>query len=54
MHFSISEACVFKAKIKSVKVCYLTHLSHDVDYETLSQSLPLGMRLAYDGLEIDV
>ncbi len=54
MHFSISEACAFKAKIKSVKVCYLTHLSHDVDYETLSKALPMGMQLAYDGLEINV
>ena len=54
MHFSISEACAFKEKIKSVKKCYLTHLSHEVDYETISKRLPNGILLAYDGLEIDV
>lgn len=54
MHFSINEACEFKEKITSVKRCYLTHLSHEVDYETLSKTLPEGVMLAYDGLEIDV
>ncbi len=54
MHFSISEACLFKEKIKSVKSCYLTHLSHEVDYETISRALPKGVFLAYDGLTIDV
>lgn len=54
MHFSISEACLFKEKIKSVKSCYLTHLSHEVDYETISKALPKGVLLAYDGLKIDV
>ena len=54
MHFSISEAVAFKQKITSVKVCYLTHLSHEVDHETLSHTLPNGVVLAYDGLEIDV
>ncbi len=54
MHFSISEAVAFKQKLSSVKVCYLTHLSHEVDYETLSKSLPNGVMLAYDGLELDV
>ena len=54
MHFTITEACEFKKKIKSVKRCYLTHLSHEVDYETISKALPEGVMLAYDGLEIDV
>lgn len=54
MHFSINEACAFKEKITSVKRCYLTHLSHEVDYETISKTLPNGVLLAYDGLEIDV
>jgi phosphoribosyl 1,2-cyclic phosphate phosphodiesterase len=54
MHFSIDEACNFKKKITSVKRCYLTHLSHEVDYEKLSKSLPGGVMLATDGLVIDV
>jgi phosphoribosyl 1,2-cyclic phosphate phosphodiesterase len=54
MHFTIEEAISFKEKISSVKVCYLTHLSHEVDYETMSKKLPRGVLLAYDGLEIYV
>lgn len=54
MHFSIKEACEFKEKIRSVKSCYLTHLSHEVDYETISKALPKGVLLAYDGLNINV
>jgi phosphoribosyl 1,2-cyclic phosphate phosphodiesterase len=29
---------------------YLTHMSHEFDYETLSASLPGGVQMAYDGL----
>ncbi len=54
MHFTIDEACNFRKKITSVKRCYLTHISHEVDYETLSKSLPGGVMLATDGLMIDV
>jgi phosphoribosyl 1,2-cyclic phosphate phosphodiesterase len=54
MHFSIQEAIEFKKKNPSVKRCYLTHLSHEVDYETISKALPEGVMLAYDGLELDV
>ena len=54
MHFSISEAVAFVQKIKSVKRCYLTHLSHQIDYKTTSKTLPEGVMLAYDGLELDV
>lgn len=54
MHFTIKEALEFKKKITSVKRCYLTHLSHEVDHESLSKSLPEGVLLSYDGLIIDV
>jgi phosphoribosyl 1,2-cyclic phosphate phosphodiesterase len=54
MHFSIAEAIEFKEKIKSVKFCYLTHLSHEVDFETMKDKLSDGVFLAYDGLEIYV
>lgn len=29
---------------------FLTHLSHDMDHETLSQELPPGVQVGYDGL----
>lgn len=54
MHFSIREAIAFKERIHSVERCYLTHLSHEVDYETINRALPEGVMLAYDGLNIDV
>jgi phosphoribosyl 1,2-cyclic phosphate phosphodiesterase len=32
----------------------LTHLSHTVDYDEVSAGLPAGVRLAYDGLLVEV
>lgn len=32
----------------------LTHLSHQLDYETISKQLPSGAELAYDGMEFEV
>lgn len=34
------------------RVAYLTHMSHDLDYETLRKELPDGIEPAYDGLKI--
>ena len=36
------------------KKCVLNHLSSDIDYETLSVSLPANVELAYDGMVIDL
>ncbi len=33
---------------------FFTHMCHDLRHEETEQSLPEGMRLAYDGLEIEV
>lgn len=52
-HFSISEA-VQLAHSLGIKRCILTHLSHEVDYVELSERLPAGVELAFDGLEIEV
>ena len=54
MHFTLTEAVAFVKKIRSVKRCYFTHLSHEVEHTTVSKTLPEGIMLAYDGLEIDV
>lgn len=50
-HFSVEEALEVVAKIKP-KQTYLTHLSHDLDYESTNELLPENVRLAYDGLRI--
>lgn len=52
-HFSVDEALAVIEELKP-KQAYLTHLSHELDYETFSKELPAGVGLAYDGLEIDL
>jgi phosphoribosyl 1,2-cyclic phosphate phosphodiesterase len=36
------------------KRAYFTHISHDLGHEATEAELPEGIRMAYDGLEIDV
>jgi len=50
-HFSLQEALEEIDKIKP-KFAYLTHMTHDFDYEELLKQLPVGVEPAYDGLEI--
>lgn len=50
-HFSISEAIEVIERLRP-RVGYLTHLSHQVDYEKTGARLPEGIHLAYDGLRI--
>ncbi len=50
-HFSVDEALEVVASLKP-KMTYLTHMSHDVDYESANAKLPINVRLAYDGLRI--
>jgi phosphoribosyl 1,2-cyclic phosphate phosphodiesterase len=50
-HLSFTEAVEFHEKIKAKKT-YLTHLSHDVNYEKASALLPKNVHLAFDGLKI--
>lgn len=51
MHLTVEEAAGFGLQ-SGAKETYLTHLSHAVDYEKTTHSLPDGVKLAYDGLEI--
>ena len=46
------EALEVIAKLKP-KQAYLTHLSHDFDYEKVNAVLPANVRLGYDGLSFD-
>ena len=50
-HFSIEEALEIIEELKP-KQAYLTHLSHDVDYDNLTVQLPSNVALGYDGLRI--
>ncbi|MDP3435969.1 MAG: MBL fold metallo-hydrolase [Bacteroidales bacterium] len=51
-HFSLDEA-IATAKRTGAKMCYLTHLSHQIGkHSDLADSLPSGIMPAYDGLKI--
>lgn len=53
-HFSVSEAL---ETIKSVgpRVAYLTHASHRIGFHReMEHRLPAGVKMAYDGLEIEI
>jgi phosphoribosyl 1,2-cyclic phosphate phosphodiesterase len=53
MHFTVDEAIAFSKKVKAQNT-YLTHMAHEIEYETASQKLPEGVFLAYDGLTISL
>lgn len=52
-HFTIEEA-VDNAMQIGARMTYLTHIAHDLKHEDANRSLPSGIELAYDGLEIDL
>ncbi len=52
MHFSIDEAIDFSIAAGATKT-WVTHLSHEVDHESISRDLPSNVALAYDGLSIE-
>lgn len=49
---SIEDAVAFCEKV-NVQKTYVSHLSHEIDYDEISKCLPRGMNLAYDGLKVD-
>lgn len=53
LHFSIDEAVDFASKVGVEKV-WLTHISHDLEHDKTNAYLPPHVRMAYDGLEIDI
>lgn len=52
-HLNLDEACAFAAKV-GAKHTWFSHISHDLDHEQTNRDLPPGIKLAYDGLEINV
>jgi phosphoribosyl 1,2-cyclic phosphate phosphodiesterase len=50
-HFTIDEA-VATAQIIGARSTYIIHLAHEVDHETVDATLPEGVHLAWDGLEL--
>jgi phosphoribosyl 1,2-cyclic phosphate phosphodiesterase len=53
-HFNLSEALTFAQKVNPEYV-YITHISHYMGcYTAVNKTLPKGVQLAYDGLEIEI
>lgn len=50
-HFTIDEAIECARQI-GARMTYLIHLTHEVEHERVEATLPEGVRLAYDGLEL--
>ncbi|MEG0025488.1 MAG: MBL fold metallo-hydrolase [Akkermansia sp.] len=50
-HLSLDETLSLFRQLKP-KACFLTHMSHDMDAMTLSELLPEGVFMAYDGLTV--
>jgi len=51
-HMTIPEAIECAADL-GVKKTILTHMTHTIDYKTVSSTLPEEVELAYDGMEIE-
>jgi phosphoribosyl 1,2-cyclic phosphate phosphodiesterase len=51
-HFNVKQALAWAEKLKP-KRTVLTHMTSDLDYETLRRELPAGIEPAYDGMMID-
>lgn len=52
-HLSLGEAVEVARRLQPRRT-YFTHTSHELDYGATNASLPAGMELAYDGLEIEL
>lgn len=52
-HLCVEEACALIAALRPRRA-WLTHLTHDIDYETDSARLPPNIGFAYDGLTIPI
>lgn len=52
-HFTIGEA-VEAAEIIRPRETWLIHLTHDLDHDSFDATLPPGIRLAYDGLQVEI
>ena len=50
-HFTVDEAVETAQRI-GARMTYLIHIAHEIDHATVEASLPPGMKLAYDRLEL--
>jgi phosphoribosyl 1,2-cyclic phosphate phosphodiesterase len=51
-HFNLEEALDVVSRVQPAQA-YFTHMSHEIDHETVNRRLPKGVELAYDGLTFE-
>jgi phosphoribosyl 1,2-cyclic phosphate phosphodiesterase len=51
-HFSVKQACAWAARLKP-KRTILTHMTSELDYDTLRRDLPEGVEPAFDGMQVE-
>lgn len=52
-HINLEQSLAYASLIKA-RQTYLIHMTHEIEYETLSAQLPPEVRVAYDGLRLEV
>lgn len=52
-HLTIKEACGVAEQV-GAKLTLFTHLCHEAEHETVEKELPPHVRVAYDGMQIEV
>lgn len=52
-HLTVEQSVAVLGRI-GARQSYLIHMCHDIDHEVVSQALPKGIALSYDGLEVDL
>lgn len=52
-HFSIEQAINIVSRLKPKQTLF-THIAHDIEHEETNSVLPQGIKLAYDGLTVEV
>lgn len=52
-HFNIAQAIEVADRLRPVRTL-LTHICHDLPHEATNATLPPGVELAYDGLQLDL
>jgi phosphoribosyl 1,2-cyclic phosphate phosphodiesterase len=52
-HLTMDEAVEFARRV-GAKQTWFSHIAHELDHATTNRELPAGIKLAHDGLEIDV
>jgi phosphoribosyl 1,2-cyclic phosphate phosphodiesterase len=52
-HINLEQSLAYASHINATNT-YLIHMTHEMEYESLSQQLPVGVHMAYDGMRLSL